>query len=271
MTGWSGYRPGDLVPFSSDAYWRLFMAENVVLWPLPVVAAIAGGMLLFRLTLQSRPVPGFPVMLLLAGVWIWVGWNFVLHRYGTLNWAGSWLVWLFLLQGALLCIHANRIDLQPAAGLRGRLGAAIALFGLWGYPLLAPLNGRSLLLGEAFASRPGPDGRDDNRRPCPGGAAQPRPADRAGTVAGRLVHDPRCHRRDAGLADGRCGCGRADRGRVATDPVPGYAASARMTSVTARRASRSSSSRSRKRPAAVTTGPGPSACNRPLRRLRSQA
>ena len=156
MTGWSGYRPGDLVPFSSDAYWRLFMAENVVLWPLPVVAAVAGGMLLFRLTLQSRPVPGFPVMLLLAGVWIWVGWNFVLHRYGTLNWAGSWLVWLFLLQGALLCIHANRIDLQPAAGLRGRLGAATALFGLWGYPLLAPLNGRSLLLGEAFAIAPDP-------------------------------------------------------------------------------------------------------------------
>lgn len=156
MTGWSGYRPGDLVPFSSDAYWRLFMAENVVLWPLPVVAAIAGGMLLFRLTLRSRPVPGFPVMLLLASVWIWVGWNFVLHRYGTLNWAGSWLVWLFLLQGALLCIHANRIDLQPATGLRGRLGAATALFGLWGYPLLAPLNGRSLLLGEAFAIAPDP-------------------------------------------------------------------------------------------------------------------
>ncbi len=156
MTEWWTYGISDLVPFAADAYWRLFAHENLVFWPVPLVAAVAAGALVLKLLKSPGEHWGYPVPLLLGGCWIWVGWNFVLHRYGTLNWAGDWLVWPFLLQGALLCILANRVEFAPIRDTRTRAGAAVILVACCLYPGLAILDGRSLLESEAFGIAPDP-------------------------------------------------------------------------------------------------------------------
>ncbi len=156
MTEWWTYRIGDLVPFAADAYWRLFVPENLVFWPVPVVAAGAAAALVLKLRRSPGAGWGYPVLLLLAGGWIWVGWNFVLQRYGSLNWAGDWLVWPFLLQGALMCILANRVEFAPIRDIRTWTGAGVILIACWLYPGLAVLDGRPLLESEAFGIAPDP-------------------------------------------------------------------------------------------------------------------
>ena len=156
MTDWWTYRVTDLVPFSADAYWRLFIPENVAFWPVPLVAGAAATVMVASLVRRPGTIPGFPVLTLLGGCWIWVGWNFVLQRYGSLNWAGDWLVWAFLVQGMLLCVTANRAEFVPIRGARARTGAVTILLACWLYPLLAVLDGRPLYQGEVFGIAPDP-------------------------------------------------------------------------------------------------------------------
>ena len=158
LSQWYLYSISDFVPFSADAYWRLYALANGELWPLPAMVAVVAPALVPFL-LWPGHAPGQRVGIVFAAAWLWVGWNFVDRRYGALNWAGSWLFWLFCLQAIGLAAQAiNGWNIRRRITVRWRTAPALAVLclGLILYPLLAPLDGRSWREAEIIALAPDP-------------------------------------------------------------------------------------------------------------------
>ena len=149
------WAPEDFLPFSPQAYWRLFALENEAVWPAQLLL-VAAGALLVLLLLRGRQ-PSFRWLgPALGAAWIWAGWQFVAMRYGTLNWAAPTLAWGFYAEGALLA--ALGLSGRPAFAVREKSRAGIGLVAavLLAWPVLAPLDGRPWREAEVFAVAPDP-------------------------------------------------------------------------------------------------------------------
>jgi hypothetical protein len=157
MSEWWSYRPEDFLLFSPRVYWRLLELQNLALWPLHLLTLAAAAAILFLL-LRERPGHGRWIALMLAAVWILVGWSFLWNRYATINWAIDYVVPLFALQAVLLLINGtalgglefNRRDIAGGTGL------LLAAVGLIAYPLLPALFGHSWSATEIFGIAPDP-------------------------------------------------------------------------------------------------------------------
>lgn len=156
LTEWWSYRLSDFLLFAPRTYWRLFALHNEALWPLHVLLAAAGvAALAFAL---RRPGRGRPVAILLAFVWVFVGWSFIWQRYATINWAALYVAPLFLLEAALFLIGGPILGWLPAAQARLRrwMGALLIGLAVGAYPLLAPVSGRPWETAEVFGVAPDP-------------------------------------------------------------------------------------------------------------------
>ena len=146
----------DLLLFEPRVYWRLFALENEAVWPaLPVLLA-AGALLVLCLLRGWRPSWRWlgPV---LGAAWLWAGWQFVALRYGTINWAAPTFAWGFYAEAALLAALGLSGRLSFAAsGIRSQAGIVLLAAAFLGWPLLAPLDGRSWHEAEVFAIAPDP-------------------------------------------------------------------------------------------------------------------
>ncbi|WP_018390114.1 DUF6064 family protein [Ancylobacter sp. FA202] len=157
MGPWSTYRLDDFLLFSPRVYWRLFEAENAALWPLHLATTLA-GLALVGLSLRR---PGRAMVwtgLLLAPLWAFVAWSFLLQRYGGINWAMDYAAPAFFVQ-ALLLLAAALMPGGPALGRLdaiGRAGLGLALAGLLLYPALALASGRPWAGAEVFGIAPDP-------------------------------------------------------------------------------------------------------------------
>ncbi len=154
---WPSYSAGDFLPFSPGAYWALFALENRALWPVGLVAWLAGAAA-FAALVAGRALPGRWIALGLAVLWVHLGWSFVAGRYGALNWAGERLAWAFYAEAALLAGLglAGRFDLAARAGPAGWTGLALLAAGLFLWPAFAILDGRPAEQAEAFGLAPDP-------------------------------------------------------------------------------------------------------------------
>jgi hypothetical protein len=155
MSEWWTYRAEDFLLFSPRVYWRMFELHNAALWPLHVVTLAAG--LIILLLIARRPGMGRWASLILALLWIFVGWSFLWNRYATINWAAAYVAPAFLVEGALLLVASLFDDLafdrrRPA----GWIGFLILGFALVGQPLLAPLQGRGWASSEVLGIAPDP-------------------------------------------------------------------------------------------------------------------
>ena len=156
MSEWWTYRPEDFLLFSPRVYWRLFELHNAALWPLHVVTLAAGLVIMLLIARQPKVWTRW-VPLILALLWMFVGWSFLWNRYATINWAASYIAPTFIFEGALLLIASatNALSFderRPADGI-GYLMLGFALVGL---PLLAPLQGRGWASSEVFGIAPDP-------------------------------------------------------------------------------------------------------------------
>ena len=155
MLDWS-YRLSDFLLFSPRVYWRMFELHNAALWPLPLVMLALGIAAVAFATLRPRQ-SGRPIAILLAVLWAWVGWSFVWERYAAINWAAVYAAPLFAIEALLFAILGgafNRLSLEPRH-LRGMAGILLVALA-FGYPLLAPLFGRSWHGAEFFGIAPDP-------------------------------------------------------------------------------------------------------------------
>lgn len=155
MSEWWTYRLSDLLMFSAATYYRLFALVNEDVWPLQLVAAVI-GLLLLAGVLCGKPGPRTAACLL-GLCWAWVGWAYHARRYADIHLAGEYFATAFLFEALLLGIAGWRGRFVPPAPEGGvRAGLVLLLGGLLVYPLLAPLAGRPWGQAELFGIAPDP-------------------------------------------------------------------------------------------------------------------
>jgi hypothetical protein len=153
MSEWWTYALSDFLLFSPRVYYRLLELHNRELWPAQLLT-LAMGAVMFGLLWQPRPGSRRVLFAMLGVSWIWIAWAFFFERYATINWAAVYVAPVFALQGLLLIGFGAvwpRLILH-----RDRTGFSLFAFALLGYPLIAPLLGRSWLAAESFGMMPDP-------------------------------------------------------------------------------------------------------------------
>jgi hypothetical protein len=155
MSEWWTYRPEDFLLFSSRVYWRMFELHNAEFWPLHILT-LAAGLIILLIAWRPGSLTRW-LALILAMLWVFVGWSFLWNRYATINWAAVYIAPAFFAEGVLFLVACLRDALAfdrrgPARGI-GYLLLALALAG---YPLLAPLQGRGWASSEVFGIAPDP-------------------------------------------------------------------------------------------------------------------
>ena len=100
MGTWLSYAPGDFLMFGPEVYWRLFELQNRALWPLPVIAGLAGIACL--LLVATRRTVATRAVLILAALACLGAAHFLATRYAPINWPVVHAAWGFGLQAAVL-------------------------------------------------------------------------------------------------------------------------------------------------------------------------
>jgi hypothetical protein len=158
MPEWWSYTFSDFLLFSPRTYYRLIERHNEALWPGQIVT-IGLGLVIAGLLRRPAPWQGRAVSAILAALWSWVAWTFLWQRYATINWAVTYLVWLFAIEVLVLAwigVARGRLRFgwrQDAAGI---LGMVLLILSLLLYPALAPLLCRGWRQAEVFGIAPDP-------------------------------------------------------------------------------------------------------------------
>lgn len=157
MSEWWTYRLDDFLLFAPRTYWRLFETQNAALWPLHP-ATVAAGLALVLLMFWRPDRARFWTGLVLAALWAFVGWSFLMNRYAAINWAVAYVAPTFFLQAGLLLLAA--LLPRGLAFVRrdaiGRAGLLLALVGLLLYPALPLVFSRPWTSAEVFGIAPDP-------------------------------------------------------------------------------------------------------------------
>jgi hypothetical protein len=155
MSEWWTYSLSDFLLFSPRTYYRLFELYNAQVWPAQVVAAAFGLAILALGRLgQTRAI-----LAILAALWLWVAWAYLLTRYDTINWAARYFAVGFAIQAVLLIatgLIRDRLVLRPPADAFGGPGLAMFVFALMVQPLIGPSLGRPWGQVEMFGIAPDP-------------------------------------------------------------------------------------------------------------------
>jgi hypothetical protein len=158
MPEWWSYTLSDLLLFSPRTYYRMIERHNEALWPAHL-ATIGLGLAAVVMLRRPAAARGRATLAVLAVLWAWVGWSFVWRRYASINWAASYLVWLFVVEALVLLwlgVLRQRLAFGWRSGAGGLLGAALFLTAILAYPLIAPLTGRGWQQSEVFGVAPDP-------------------------------------------------------------------------------------------------------------------
>lgn len=155
MSEWWSYRPTDFLLFSSRTYHRLFELYNADIWPLQLVALLAGAAILLLMRGRQR-FSGHAIAVILAACWLWIAWAFHWQRYATINWAANYFAVAFAVEALLLLLSHNRLRFDSLNSGRARFGVAILLFALLVQPLIGLLVHRQWTQIEVFGVTPDP-------------------------------------------------------------------------------------------------------------------
>lgn len=158
MDEWWTYALSDFLLFSPRTYYRMLERHNEAVWPAQI---LTGGLGLGILGLLRRSTPWQDriISAIAALLWVWVAWSFLWNRYATINWAATYLAWLFAIEALLLVwlgAIRGRLRFRPGRDAAGMLGLAVFILALAFYPLLAPLAGRPWIQAEVFGIAPDP-------------------------------------------------------------------------------------------------------------------
>jgi hypothetical protein len=159
MPEWWTYRLSDFLMFEPETYYRLFELYNRDLWPVQILAVVAGVGLLVLIRPRGEPgtthMPLMAAMLALA--WLWIAWAFHWRRYAPINLAAGAFAAAFALQGLALAVAARRSSLVAAPPHRtDPVGFVLAGLGVLLQPLAGPLLGRGWFQMEFAGLAPDP-------------------------------------------------------------------------------------------------------------------
>ena len=158
MQDWWSYTLSDFLLFSPRVYYRMIERYNESVWPAQLLTMAVGVGILGALrrpsARQGRIIAG-----ILALLWMWVAWAFLLQRYATINPAIRYIVPLFVLEALLLVwwgVIGGKLSFPLKREASGRFGTALFLLGVLLYPALAGIFGRPARQAEAFGIAPDP-------------------------------------------------------------------------------------------------------------------
>ena len=158
MQDWWSYGLSDFLLFSPRTYYRMIERHNEAVWPAQLLTMALGigilGALRQPSTTQGRIIAG-----ILALLWMWVAWAFLLYRYATINWAIKYVVPFFVLEALLLVwwgVIGGKLSFAVRPTAIGRLGTALFVLSLLLYPALAVIVGRPWNQAEVFGIAPDP-------------------------------------------------------------------------------------------------------------------
>jgi hypothetical protein len=158
MPEWWSYTLSDFLLFSPRTYYRLIERHNEAVWPGQIVT-IGLGLVIAWLSRRPAARQGRIVSAILAVLWSWVALAFVWKRYATINWAASYLVWLYAIEVLVLAwigVARGRLRFGWRRDAAGIVGMVLLILSLLLYPTLAPLLGRSWRQAEVFGVAPDP-------------------------------------------------------------------------------------------------------------------
>jgi hypothetical protein len=154
MSEWWTYSLSSFLLFSARTYYRLFELTNADVWPLQVVTLVSGFAILV-LIVRGVASGGRVVAAILAVLWLFVAWAFLLQRYDPINFAARYYAAGFVIQAALLIwagVIRDRLRFDSARWI----GIALIVYALAVHPLIAPLSGRPWTQAEIFGIAPDP-------------------------------------------------------------------------------------------------------------------
>jgi hypothetical protein len=158
MQDWWSYTLSDFLLFSPRTYYRMIERHNEAVWPAQLLTMALGIGILVALRrpsiTQGRIISG-----ILALLWMWVAWAFLLDRYANINWAIKYVVPFFVLEALLLVwwgVIGAKLSFLVTSEASGRLGTALLVLSLLLYPALAAMVGRPWRQAEVFGIAPDP-------------------------------------------------------------------------------------------------------------------
>ena len=157
METWLSYAPGDFLMFGPEVYWRLFELQNRALWPLPVIAGLAGVACLL-LVATRRPVAMRAVLMLAALACLGAA-HFLATRYAPINWPMVYAAWGFGLQAVVLTLVAvigSRNGLIENGAAATATGWALLGYATILHPFVGLAFGRPLAQAEIVGIAPDP-------------------------------------------------------------------------------------------------------------------
>ena len=157
MSEWWTYTLTDFLLFSARTYYRLFELYNAAVWPLQI-ATLALGLAILILMMRGAAWSGRIVAVILAALWLFVAWAYLLERYDTINWAARYFAIGFAVQAVLLVwtgVVRDRLRFDTG-NITGKIGLGLFLHALAIHPLIAPLTGRPWTQAEIFGLAPDP-------------------------------------------------------------------------------------------------------------------
>jgi hypothetical protein len=155
MSEWWKYTISDFLLFSPRTYYRMIERYNEAVWPGHLLALALGVIIIWPLRRQA-PWQGRAISTILAVLWAWVGWGFIWQRYANINWAATYLAWLFGIEVVLLIWTGAGVTFQVRADAARIAGITLIALGMALYPVLAPMVGRDWRQAEVFGIAPDP-------------------------------------------------------------------------------------------------------------------
>jgi hypothetical protein len=146
------------LPFTVEQFLQVFERYNAAIWPLQLVAGVA-GLAVVALALARSPSAGRAAAAVLAAMWLVNGIGYHLSFFREINPAAIGFGALFIVQAALLIWQGVFRDrLQPALGRDARTGVALVAiaYAMLGYPLLGYLLGHVYPAAPIFGVAPCP-------------------------------------------------------------------------------------------------------------------
>lgn len=144
----------DFIPVEAEVYFRLFVRQNLSVWPSQLLA-LPLGLLALWLAWRDR---SRPLGILLGLCWIWVGISFHLRLYAELSWAARYVGWGFLAEGLFLMALALPMGARAAQPTASRAkilgGIVLGLSGLALYPLMPAVTSLSWQEVQVFGVAP---------------------------------------------------------------------------------------------------------------------
>jgi uncharacterized protein DUF6064 len=132
------------MPFTSEQFLGVFRQYNDAVWPAQwLFNALGAGAVI--VALRRPPAGGRALLLVLAGLWIWMGVVYHLLFFASINRAAIAFGVLFVVEGVLLLrlgIAQPELRFRPRRDTRGVAGAMLVSYAMVFYPILGFVLGR---------------------------------------------------------------------------------------------------------------------------------